>query len=61
MDWLDIASDVATVTLAIVAVGAYGAYQIDLYNRRRRLEGFLEREVKGKRHKDDPGPRTVLV
>jgi hypothetical protein len=60
MNWLSAASDLATVTLAIVGISAYGWYQIDLYNRRRRLEGFLKNEVKGKRHKDDPGRRTVL-
>jgi hypothetical protein len=60
MNWLNGASDVATITLAIVGIGAYGWYQIDLYGRRRRLEKFLKDEVKGKRHKDDPGRRTVL-
>lgn len=60
MTWLSIASDIATVTLAIVAVAAYGWYQVDLYIRRRRLEQFLKGEIKGKRHKEDPGRRTVL-
>lgn len=60
MNWLEAASDIATVILAIVAIGAYGWYQIDLFARRRRLEEFLKGEVKGKRHKDDPGRRTVL-
>ena len=60
MLWLNAASDIATVTLALVAVGAYAWYQIDLLVRRSRLEHFLKGEVKGKRHKDDPGRRTVL-
>jgi len=60
MNWLNGASDVAIITLAIVGIGAYGWYQINLYGRRRRLENFLKGEVKGKRHKDDPGRRTVL-
>lgn len=60
MIWLSAASDIATVTLAIVVVAAYGWYQIDLVIRRRRLEQFLKDERKGKRHKDDPGRRTVL-
>lgn len=60
MNWLNGASDVATITLAIVAIGAYGWYQIDLYCRRRRLETFLKGEVRSKRHKDDLGRRTVL-
>jgi hypothetical protein len=60
MNWLNAASDIATITLAIVGIGAYGWYQIDLFVRRRRLEAFLKGEVKGKRHKDDLGQRTVL-
>ena len=60
MNWLNAASDIATVILAIVGIGAYGWYQVDLFIRRRRLEEFLKGEVKGKRHKDDLGRRTVL-
>ena len=60
MNWLDAASDIATVILAIVAAGAYGWYQIDIFIKRIRLENFLKGEVKGKRHKDDIGRRTVL-
>jgi len=60
MSWLNAASDIATVILAIVGIGAYGWYQIDLFIRRRRLEEFLKGERKGKRHKDDLGQRTVL-
>jgi hypothetical protein len=33
---------------------------IKLFVRRNRLEEFLRGEVKGKRHKDDQGRRTVL-
>jgi hypothetical protein len=58
--WLSAASDIATISLAIVAVAAYGWYQLDLLMRRRRLEQFLKSERKGKRHKDDLGRRTVL-
>ena len=60
MNWLSAASDLATVSLGIVGIGAYAWFQIDLYVRRRHLETFLNGEVKGKRHKDDPGRRTVL-
>jgi len=60
MNWLNAASDLATVTLTLVGSGAYAWYQIELIIRRRRLETFLKGEVKGKRHKDDPGRRTVL-
>lgn len=60
MNWLNAASDIATVLLAVVGIGAYGWYQIDLFVRRRRLEVFLRGEVKGKRHKDDQGRRTPL-
>ena len=59
MDWLNAASDIATITLSIVAIGAYGWYQIDLLTRRRRLENFLKGEV-GKRNKDDTGRRTPI-
>ena len=60
MNWLNAMSDIATISLAVVGIGAYGLYQIDFYVRQRRLEEFLRGEVKGKRHKDDPGRRTVL-
>lgn len=60
MNALDAASDIATVIMAIVAIGAYGWYQIEIVANRARLEEFLKGEVKGKRHKDDLGRRTVL-
>jgi hypothetical protein len=60
MNPLDAASDIATVVMAIVAVGAYGWFQIDILMKRARLEEFLKGEVKGKRHKEDLGQRTVL-
>ena len=60
MTWLNAAADIATIIFAAVGIGAYGWYQIDLFIRRHRLEEFLKGEVKGKRHKDDPGRRTVL-
>lgn len=60
MAWLSAASDIATVFLAIVAVGAYAWYQLDMIRKRRRLESFLKREGPGKRSKSDPGHRSVL-
>lgn len=60
MNPLDAASDIATVIMAIVAVGAYAWYQIDILRKRIRLEAFLKGEIKGKRHKDDLGQRSVL-
>ena len=60
MDRLNAAADIATIIMAVVAVGAYAWYQIDLFVRRRRLEDFLKGEEKGKRSKQDPGRRTVL-
>ena len=60
MNTLNGASDIATVVMAIVAIGAYGWYQIQIVANRTRLEEFLKGEVKGKRHKDDLGRRTVL-
>lgn len=60
MNPLDAASDIATVVMAIVAIGAYAWYQIDILMKRARLEEFLKGEVKGKRHKEDLGQRTVL-
>lgn len=58
-NWLTIASNIATVGLAIVAVGAYGWYQLDLLIRRDRLEKFLKGQI-GKRSKNDTGRHTVL-
>lgn len=60
MNSLGVASDIATIAMAAVAVGAYAWYQIDIVLKRARLEHFLQGEFKGKRHKDDPGRRTVL-
>jgi hypothetical protein len=60
MNWLNAASDIATVFLAIVAVGAYGWYQLDMFLKRRRLENFLKGERPGKHSKSDPGHRSVL-
>jgi hypothetical protein len=58
-NWLNTASNIATVGLAVVAVGAYAWYQLDLLMRRDRLEKFLKAQV-GKRSKDDTGRHTVL-
>ena len=52
-------SDIATIAPAIVAVAAYGWYQIDLLMRPRRLEQFLKSERKSKRHKENLGRRTI--
>lgn len=60
MNSLDAASDIATIIMAVVAIGAYGWYQLDIFRKRQQLEEFLKGEVKGKRHKDDLGQRTVL-
>lgn len=60
MNLLNAASDIATILMACVAIGAYAWYQIDILVKRSRLESFLKGEVKGKRHKDDMGQRTVL-
>lgn len=60
MNPLDAASDIATVIMAVVAIGAYGWYQFDIFRKRQELEAFLKSEVKGKRNKDDLGQRTVL-
>ncbi len=60
MNLLNAASDIATVVMAVVAISAYGWYQIDILMKRRRLEEFLKGEVKGKRHKEDRGQRSVL-
>lgn len=59
MNWLSVASDVATVVLAIGAAGAYGWYQIEAVIKRRALEAFLKDQL-GKRSKDDDGSRSVL-
>jgi len=60
MNWLNAASDIATVFLAVVAIGAYGWYQLDMLLKRWRLENFLRDEKPGKRSKTDPGHRSVL-
>jgi hypothetical protein len=57
--WLNIASNIATVGLAIVAIGAYGWYQLDLWIRRERLERFLKSQI-GKQSKNDTGRHSVL-
>jgi hypothetical protein len=59
MNWLSVASDLATVILAIGAIGAYGWYQIEIIVRRHKLEAFLKGEIH-KRSKDDNGSRSVL-
>ena len=59
LSWLSVASDLATVVLAVGAIGAYGWYQIEAIIRRRELEAFLKGQI-GKRSKEDDGSRSVL-
>lgn len=59
MSWLNVASDLATVVLAIGAIAAYGWYQIEAIMKRRALEVFLKGQI-GNRTKEDNGSRSVL-
>jgi hypothetical protein len=59
MNWLNAASDIASILTAVVAIGAYGWYQLSIYLGRRRLEEFLKHQ-KGKRSKNDTGRRSIL-
>jgi hypothetical protein len=42
MKWLDYLSDIASITTALVAVLAYGTYQLKRWQLRRRIESHLK-------------------
>ena len=57
MDWLGPFANLAAILTAAVAVFGYGAYLLDRYRKRRRLERYLrsERQNAEAREKDETG------
>lgn len=56
-DTLDLIANAASILTAMVAVWAFGHYQLTRFCRRRRLEAYLKEE---RGMGDDGGQRTVL-